>query len=69
MTMKEPNAGPAESMSEKVTVTVSDPENDVKAKPKICPECDLQSLFKVDENHWNCSDCKTQFLIQKIVIR
>ena len=65
MTMEQPKSGPAESMSEKVTVTVSDPPKETKAEPKICPECDLPSLYKMDETHWSCSDCETQFLIQK----
>lgn len=67
--MEQPKSGPTESMSETVSVTVTDVENDVKAKPKICPECDQKSLYKVDETHWSCSDCETQFLIEKIVIR
>lgn len=66
MTMEQPKSGTSESVSEKVTVTVSDPPKETKAEPKICPECDLQSLYKMGlGTHWSCSNCKTQFLIRK----
>jgi len=60
-----PQSGPSESMSETVSVTVSDPPKQEKTEPKICPECDGKSLFKVDDRHWSCTDCSTTFLIQK----
>lgn len=51
---------PGEGISEKATVTVTD-----NPEPKTCPECNEKSLFKMNKNHWACTNCDTQFLIQK----
>ncbi len=66
MTMEQPKSGPNESMSETVSVTVTDPPK--KQEPKICPECDTESLLKTDDKHWTCTNCKckTTFMIQNV---
>ncbi len=69
MTMEQPKSGPTEAMSEKVSVTVSDPPKKEKNEGmKICPECDITSLIKVDDRHWTCTNCKCKktFLIQEV---